>query len=132
MQKIITELDKKEKPLLVNPEQVSKSFLKENLHFNFEGKIFSINERLDCTIRICNLNRNELIEKRSIILNDIKNSIKRKKLRFNNHKDRNRYKKDLKDIADGMIAKIEENRAFSAWQRFLIQDFKEIEKQSVS
>ncbi len=79
LQTTITELNKIEKPLLVNPEQVSKTFLIKNLWFNFEGKILSKNEYLRYTIRICNLNRKELIEKRMLILNDIRNEILQKK-----------------------------------------------------
>ncbi len=131
LQSTIKDLDKQEKPLLVNPEQVTKSFLRKNLDFDFNGQISSTNKQLEYTIRICNLNRNELVKKRKIIINDLINLIKEKKMRFINHRNTKRYKEDLMDISKTILNKIKKYDQFTAWQKFLIQEFKNIEKQTL-
>ncbi len=129
VQFLINEFDAKEQPMLINPEQVSNTFLKQHLQFNFEGKILSENERLEYTIRVCRLNRDELVKKRILIMNDLKEEIKCKKHRFKIHKNQTQYKNDLKDIAKSILARIEQNREFSAWQNFLIRNLGTIERQ---
>ncbi len=79
LQNIIKELDTTEKPLLVNPEQEDQSFFDNHLKFNYEGKISSDNKRLNYTIRVCNLNREELVTLRLELINDLRNTIRRRK-----------------------------------------------------
>ncbi len=133
LQSIISELDKIEKPLLVNPEQELQQFFNENLNFEPNGKIFSNNKRLDYTIEICNLNRMELKEKRLEIKNDLINQLKVKIYNFKEkHKNSDRLKDDILDLRKIVCDKIKQNGEFTAWQGFLIENFKELIKSIVS
>jgi len=65
--------DKIEEPYLINPE---KDNIANKIVFDKQGKISSQDERVTYTIKTCNLNRNELIEKRMRILNTLNNQLK--------------------------------------------------------
>ena len=62
-----------EKPMVVNPE---KDDVLDKLVFDKEGNISSLDDRVIYTINeVCNLNREELIQKRVKLLNDFINKI---------------------------------------------------------
>jgi uncharacterized protein (TIGR02646 family) len=62
-----------EEPMVVNPE---KEDVLSKLIFNKEGNISSLDDRVIYTINeVCNLNREELIQKRVSILNDFISSV---------------------------------------------------------
>lgn len=65
--------DSIEEPMVINPE---KEDVLNKLIFNKEGKISSLDNRVIYTINeVCNLNRNELLQKRVSILNDFISSV---------------------------------------------------------
>jgi hypothetical protein len=132
LQNIITDLDAIEKPLLVNPEQETQSFFDENLIFELKNKesahISSENERLSYTIRICKLNRKELVEKRLLVLNNLKNAINRRKNDYSLHKDRAKYVRDIALLKQDFQEKLKHNPAFSALRNFILQHFLELIK----
>lgn len=131
-QNTINELNKTELPLLINPEQEKQDFFNKNIRFELTGveigEIKSENKRLSYTINVCKLNREELVEKRLLIYNDIRNSVKRKKDRFKIHTDNEKYKQDIKDILMDEIERIKCNRSFTAWRKHLIENIKKIEQ----
>jgi len=129
LQNKIARIDKLEKPLLINPEQVQQTFLNQNLTFNTSGEMLSNESRLKKTIEICNLNRDELLLKRAIIINDLINDIKELKLEFSN--DAISYKKDLLKIIKQLLWKVKENREFSAFRVYLLKNISAIEKLAI-
>ena len=75
-----TSYDAIEEPMMVNPE---KEDILDKLVFDKEGNIGSLDDRLIYTINdVCNLNRNELVQKRVKILNDFINKINEHYLLF--------------------------------------------------
>lgn len=68
-----TSYDVIEEPMIINPE---KEDILDKLVFDKEGNISSLDDRVIYTINeVCNLNRNELVQKRVKILNDFINKI---------------------------------------------------------
>lgn len=128
LQDTISQLDAKEKPLLVNPEQEEQQFFSKNLTFDMEGNISSENERLAYTIETCRLNRKELKDKRLEAKNDLLKELRTKKFRHTTHKDNNRLRDDIEDIARKILDKIKHNKELTAWNRFLVSNLKTLEK----
>ena len=126
LQNIIKKLDEKEKPLIVNPEQVTQIFLDNNLSFylfdELAGKIFSTEKRLKHTISLLGLNRKELLKKRLTILNDIKNTIKRRKDKYVIFGNENKFIEELKTLKNDEIEKLTPNREFIAFREAIINE----------
>ncbi|MDN5110855.1 TIGR02646 family protein [Aliarcobacter butzleri] len=69
-----------EEPMIINPE---KEDILDKLVFDKKGNISSLDDRVIYTINeVCNLNRNELVQKRVKILNDFINKINEHYLLF--------------------------------------------------
>jgi len=80
------EYDNEEKPKTINPEREDVLI---DILFDRDGKIYSFNPRVIYTIdEVCNLNRNELVEKRIKIVNGF---IKRVNRHFKNYLDAKDY-----------------------------------------
>ncbi len=119
LQNIIKELDIVEKPLLVNPEQEEQFFFDNNLIFTIAGKILSKNMRLRYTIRICNLNRNELIELRLKLINNLRNKIRRRKTDYSLRLiDTKTYARDIALLHKDLQDELNNNPYFSALYRY--------------
>jgi len=129
LQSIIKELDIVEKPLLVNPEQEEQYFFDEHLIFTCSGKILSNNIRLRYTIRICNLNRDELVKLRLELINDLKNAIRERKTKYSlEHKDIKVYSRDIALLRLDWQNKLKTNPKFSALYKYFDKFFKEFIK----
>ena len=59
------------------------------------GFISSENERLHYTIRNCNLNRDDLVKKHLLILNNLRNAINHRKNDFSLHKGKAKLARDI-------------------------------------
>lgn len=136
LQSSIQILDGQEKPRLINPEQVSQSFLNEHLKFHLfenpngkEGELSSSEDRLIYTIEICDLNREELRERRLTLLQDLKNAILERKALYKEDKEmlanevRNLLRDEMRKFADT-------KREFSAWRKAIITQFSDVYKNS--
>lgn len=93
-----TSYDTIEEPMVVNPE---KEDVLDKLIFDREGNITSVDDRLIYTINdVCNLNRNELVQKRVKLLNDFVNKINEHYLLFLRKGDLTRFIPDIKFFID--------------------------------
>ncbi len=95
---------------------------KNGLKIHIIHEIKSDNERVAYTLKICNLNREDLITKRKIIFFDLRNSIKRRKNNFKLHGDKIRYNEEIKKIITDEIERIKQNREFTIWRLFLLNN----------
>jgi len=119
LQTIIKELDIIEKPLLVNPEQEDQQFFDKNLIFTTTGKILSRNMRLRYTIRVCNLNRKELIELRLKLINNLRNKIRRRKTDYSlGLIDIKTYVRDIALLHKDLQDELNNNPLFSALYKY--------------
>lgn len=113
-----------EEPLFINPEQEDP---KDLLLFNRNGSILSANRRMRYTIRICNLNRKELLEKRLIVLKDLQDDFNQHFASFTRYATQGTldsrleyYRKTVENIvAEAINPKSE----FMAWKRYLIERY---------
>ena len=78
--------NKEEKPKILHPEYDK---FEKNVLFSTNGKILSKNDRVKYTVRICKLNRSDLLILRVTIINDIVNLL---------HNLLNEFEKTLKEI----------------------------------
>lgn len=130
LQDRIKEIDETEEPLLVNPEQEEQTFFDKYLIFTLEGKILSTNNRLRYTIRICNLNRDELIKLRLIQISNLRNRIRRRKTDYKlgivNFREYARSIANLhKDLQEELLSKPQ----FSALYKYADAHFNKFVKQ---
>ena len=110
------DFDKIEDPLLINPEQISENELKEQFTFNTDASIFPKKERMKYTVDTCELNRDELKNKRLKIINNLN-------YRFVRHKDK---KETLKIIKSELKNSIKSNEEYIAWREFLLKYISQI------
>jgi uncharacterized protein (TIGR02646 family) len=117
----IKDYDLIEKPLLLNPEQETEASLAE--HFTFDlatGKIKSLSKRMEKTIEICDLNREDLLENRMQLLIDLQNALLRRKL----DKSKTEFIKSAVDLFTDFKDKIQPNATYLAWRNFIILNWK--------
>ncbi len=130
IQNKITEIDKKEKPLTINPEQEKQDFFDKNLSFCFSGEcigqISSTEKRLKHTIEVCDINRKELVERRLEILNDIKNAIAEYKYLAVKSGSISQLIENLTALKKIEIKKITPEREFIAWRKTIIYELLQI------
>ncbi|WP_026804658.1 retron system putative HNH endonuclease [Aliarcobacter lanthieri] len=87
-----------EEPMIINPE---KEDVLDKLVFDKEGNISSLDDRVIYTIcDVCNLNREELVQKRVKILNDFINKINKHYFLFLKKGDLSRFLPDIKFFLD--------------------------------
>lgn len=67
-----TVCNKKEVLIMTNPANNNQDF---ELFFNSKAEMFSLNKSMSETINICQLNRENLMDRRMKILNDFKNAV---------------------------------------------------------
>jgi uncharacterized protein (TIGR02646 family) len=111
-----------EEPVLINPE---KEDPKGRFFFERTGEIKPFNDtRMEYTIKICNLNRDELVERRLVILNDFINEVSEIIFTFTNIEDIKFLIFKIKKFAEKVIAKEE----FTAWRNFIFENFEDFTK----
>jgi len=109
-----------EKPLILNPEEAD---FKPEEHFkiNSKGKLISISERGKKTIEICQLNREELLLKRRLIIDellyDIAYGIENEKSNLNIY---------LKFLLNKVQRNINENNEYTFLYKTILYNFKEL------
>ncbi len=118
-----------EKPMVVNPE---KDDVLDKLVFDKEGNISSLDDRVIYTINeVCNLNREELIQKRVKLLNDFINKINEHYLLFIKKGDITRFIPDIKFFIDECSVENE----FYSFRHFILNHielfFEDIGKQKI-
>ena len=118
-----------EEPMVVNPE---KEDVLSKLIFDKEGNISSLDDRVIYTISdVCNLNREELIQKRVKILNDFINKINEHYLLFIKKGDITRFIPDIKFFIDECSIENE----FYSFRHFILNHielfFEDIGKQRI-
>ena len=118
-----------EKPMVVNPE---KDDVLDKLVFDKEGNISSLDDRVIYTISdVCNLNREELIQKRVKLLNDFINKINEHYLLFIKKGDITRFIPDIKFFIDECSVENE----FYSFRHFILNHielfFEDIGKQKI-
>lgn len=115
-----------EKPLIINPEQETTASLK--LHFTFDlntAEIVALSPQMEATIKVCQLNREELIERRREILDDFKNAINRRELKI---RDKIAFVKSVLDLVTDLKHKIQPEASYTAWLRFIKDNWRNIIK----
>lgn len=118
-----------EEPMVVNPE---KEDVLDKLVFDKDGNISSLDDRVIYTINdVCNLNRNELVQKRVKLLNDFINKINEHYLLFLIKGDLSRFKPEIKFFIDECSVENE----FYSFRYFIINHielfFEDIGKQRI-
>lgn len=78
--------DREEQPWLINPEKVTTEELK-SIRFNMNGEMYSENQRMQYTIAICQLSRDDLNQKRKKIWDDFVRKLKVRILKYSDNKD---------------------------------------------
>lgn len=114
MQNLISDFDKKEEPLMLNPEQISEEIINEHFTFDLDKKILvSLTEEMEYTINTCKLNRDVLIEKRKIILAELKELF----LSFG---------LNITKISNFIEYKISNNHGHTAWLKYILNQIKKL------
>ena len=118
-----------EEPMIINPE---KEDILNKLIFDKEGNISSLDDRVIYTINeVCNLNREELIQKRVKLLNDFINKINEHYLLFIKKGDITRFIPDIKFFIDECSIENE----FYSFRHFILNHielfFEDIGKQRI-
>lgn len=104
-----------EEPMIINPE---KEDILDKLVFDKEGNISSLDNRIIYTINdVCNLNREELVQKRVKLLNDFINKINEHYLLFIKKGDITRFIPDIKFFIDECNIKNE----FYSFRYFILE-----------
>lgn len=111
------EYDNQEQPLIVNPEQKTQDYFDENLFFDINAKINGKTEELQETIKICKLNRKDLVGRRIKILNKLN-------FRYTLQKNTKDKQKLFKDIVAELENSIENHDEYIAWLKFLLKCIK--------
>ncbi len=119
-----SEYNQLERPLFFNPEQENP---KDFLLFNRKAMILSANSRMRYTIRICNLNRAELLEKRLAVLKDLQDDFNQHFASFTLYATEGSldsrleyYRKTVKKLfAEAANSKCE----FMAWKKYLTEHY---------
>ncbi len=114
--------DEQEKPLVLNPEQFEQTDLDKHFYFKFDGKIYPNTLQMKTTIKVCGLNRIDLINLRIKILNELKHTLSNLYLTFKN--DKNIYIKARNTVLDSFEQDIDNNSDFTAWRKFIITNIK--------
>ena len=106
-----------EKPKIINPEIEDILVL---LRFDKEGKISSSDVRVNHTINVaCNLNRPELLELRSLIVNDFINRINEHYFFYKKEKSNiSRFIPDIKNFKDNCTNK----KTFYSFRYFILNN----------
>lgn len=106
--------DRIEEPSLINPEQITKTQLNKMFSFKIEGLIIPKNEnnKMEYTIKICDLNRDDLKAARLKILNNLQ-------FEFTLAKDK---VEKLSEIKKRLQYSIDSNEEYIAWKEFLLSN----------
>ncbi|MGB0862514.1 MAG: retron system putative HNH endonuclease [Saprospiraceae bacterium] len=119
--------NKKEKPLILNPEQETEESLKS--HFTFDLKtaeLIPLSPQMKATIKVCRLNREELVEKRKSELTRLKGHLEQDVFAYRgNHKKVERGKAMLNTFKK-FRTEISEETSFLAWRNFILKNWRTI------
>jgi len=111
-----SDYDIREMPLIVNPE---KEDVINEIKYDSNARVFSQNIRVQHTIeQACQLNRDELVEKRLPILNDFKNQINKHYVLFKDKGDISRFIPDIENFLDKVSIKNE----FYSFRYFIVNN----------
>ncbi len=105
--------DEIENPKIINPE---KEDVLDLIVFDTDGKISSEDERVHHTIEeACNLNRDELVQLRMLLITDFTNRMKEHYLYFSKNGDISRFKPDVENF----IQNCKKENEFYAFRYFV-------------
>jgi len=108
--------DKIEEPFIINPE---KDDILSDIIFNDEAEISSNNKRVHHTIEeACNLNRDELVQKRIKIFNNFRQNIEAHYETFKRKKDITRFLPDIENF----VKDCKKENDFYAFRYFIIHN----------
>ena len=112
-----SDYDIREQPFIVNPE---KEDIISDIEYKFNAQVFSQNSRVQHTIEhACKLNRDELVEKRLLILEDFRNQINRHYILFKKEKgDISRFRPDIESFLD----KVNKKNEFYSFRYFIVNN----------
>ena len=122
----IKHYDSLEKPLIINPEQETKTSLQNHFTFNLKtAEIIPLTKRMETTIDICQLNRKELVEKRYKELERLKNH-------FIQDLDTWQGKEQIRERVKAISSTIKKFKSnfekpespFIAWQLYVVSNWK--------
>ncbi|MCB9231262.1 MAG: hypothetical protein H6581_06350 [Bacteroidia bacterium] len=106
----------KEKPKMIHPE--FEEDLEEKFSFDINSRLQSSDPRFLYTIDGCELNRDELIERRISYLNDLKNNLNDSFKLFSGNGDWGYFQKDVEEF----VRKTKPEEEFFAWKRTILKN----------
>lgn len=110
--------DALEQPLFFNPEVNDPE---PHLVFDVNSQLSSKNPQMQYTIERCSLNRQELLELRMIILNDLKRDLDEKRLLHG--RDVSALMADVVSVFQSFCRNTLANCAFSAWRKYIMRHY---------
>ena len=128
LQTMIKIYDKQENPELINPEQETN--FSHHLKFNFNGQIEAKTQRMQYTIDTLKLNRDDLVELRLIILNELRNEILKCITKFTVIPNYD-FVGAIKELKEKFAAKTTISSTFTAWRLFILENFTDFTKMIV-
>jgi len=107
-----------EKPKTINPE---KENIYQYLEFNNKGEVFSKNNRVNYSIKLCKLNRNELIKNRVKVWNDFLMFVKDYYNIFMRNKDINIFRPIINKIIN-----YDEKTEYYSFRKYIIENIESL------
>ncbi len=118
-----------ELPLILNPEQETTESLKAHFTFNLQtAEIIAKTKQMKATIKVCQLNRQELVELRIDELIKLKNHLRQD---LNYYKESHQKKERSKALKNTLLKfknDIVPEVSFKAWRTFILDNWKELLK----
>jgi len=124
----ITAYNAIEKPLILNPEQESETSLKAHFTFDLtdkkkEAHLIPLSKQMKATIKVCQLNRKELVELRAYELTRLKNHLMQDLNSWKGEHQKNERAKAIVSTIVKFQQEILPEISFIAWRRFLVQNW---------
>jgi len=114
-----------EKPLIINPEQETEASLKTHFIFDLKtAEIEPLSNRMEKTVKVCQLNRKELVELREDELIKLKNHLQQDLFTWKTQKEE--LQKALLSTLTKFKKEITPESSFIAWRNFILQNWQTI------
>jgi uncharacterized protein (TIGR02646 family) len=97
LQYTLSEYNEQERPKLLHPEYDT---FEDEIRFTKKGQIFSRNKRVQYTVKICNLNRDNLIKMRESIISDFVNVLRRHSVSYLENPDLVYFQVSIEDFVE--------------------------------